>query len=98
MTAAAASLAHEFDGRPESPSQSDPLTVSYICHPPIVVAHIAERRRYAALRRNRVAFASEKTLVRQAVEKAPASANPNVARGDPRRPAPTTNHIVGNGR
>src|SRR5262245_21516548 len=42
-----------------SPSQSEPLTVSYMCQRQVVRPHVAERRRDTALRRHGVAAGGE---------------------------------------
>ena len=86
MTAAGASL-HMNSMASWSPSQSEPLTVSYICQRQSsspMLPRAADMPPWAATVWLRVG----NTLVRHAVD-SPASARPNVAR-NPAPPAPTT--------
>ena len=66
-----------------SPSQSEPLTVSYMCQSQLSSRHVAERRADAALRRDRVRARRE-----HLGQHGDAAAPPRASCSDARMPAP----------
>jgi len=73
-----------------SPSQSAPFDVSYMCQRAVVLAHVAERRRDAALGRDGMR-AGRKHLVMHAVQAG--SEQPTTREAPSRRP-PDHHHVV----